>query len=198
MKTAIASKRNWREQLMVFLRNYRATPHRTTGKAPAELMFPNRNFKTKVPTMKPVTPYHHDKEVREQDQPKKQIMKRYANSKRYVKDHDVEIGDVVLVPQRKINKFTTPYRNMKYKVTKINGSMVTSLNEFGQNITRDTSKMKKIKEYSEGELYSEDEKESEGVCQSRIDQVEEECQPLRRSSRVRKATTDTKYRDYIT
>ena len=105
VQTAIANKRNWREELMVFLRNYRATPHRTTGKAPAELMFPNRNFKTKVPTMKPVTPYHHDKEVREQDQRKKQIMKRYADSKRYVKDHDMEIGDVVLVPERKINKF---------------------------------------------------------------------------------------------
>ena len=130
----IANKRNWREELMVFLRNYPATPHRTTGKAPAELMFPNRNFKTKVPTMKPVTPYHHDKEVREQDQQKKQIMKRYAESKRYVKDHDMEIGDVVLcLSQRKINKFTTPYRNMKYKVTKINGSMVTAQNEFGQN-----------------------------------------------------------------
>ena len=76
--------------------------------------------------------------------------------------------------------------------------MLTAQNEFGQNITRDASKMKKIKEYSGGELYSEDDEESEGVCQSRIDQVEEECQLLRRSSRVRKATTDTKYRDYIT
>lgn len=58
--------------------------------------------------MKPVTPYHHDKEVREQDQRKKQI-KDNADSKRYVKDHDVEIGDVVLVPQRKINELKTPY-----------------------------------------------------------------------------------------
>jgi hypothetical protein len=64
-------KGNWKQELMVFLCNYRATPHQTTGKPPAELMFPNRNFKTKVPTMKLVTPYHHDKEVREYDQKKK-------------------------------------------------------------------------------------------------------------------------------
>jgi hypothetical protein len=71
VQTAIAKKGIWRQELMVFLRNYRATPHQTTGKPPAELMFPNRNFKTKVPTVKPVTPYHHDKEVRGYDQRKK-------------------------------------------------------------------------------------------------------------------------------
>jgi hypothetical protein len=70
VQTAIAKKGIWRQELMVFLRNYRATPHQTTGKPPAELMFTNRNFKTKVPTMKPVTPYHHDKEVREYDKKK--------------------------------------------------------------------------------------------------------------------------------
>jgi hypothetical protein len=104
VKTAIAKKGIWRQELMVFLCNYRATPHQTTGKPPAEFMFPNRNFKTNVQTMKPVTPYHHDKEVREYDQKKKQGMKRYADSKRYVKDHKVQIGDFVLVPQRKRNK----------------------------------------------------------------------------------------------
>ena len=55
------------------MRNYRATPHQTTGKSPAELMFPNRHFKTKVPTAKPVTQYHQDEEVR--DRQKKEIMK---------------------------------------------------------------------------------------------------------------------------
>ena len=71
VQTAIAKKVIWRQELMVFLRNYQATPHQTTGRPPAELMFPNRNFKTKVPTMKPVTPYHQDNEIREYDQKKK-------------------------------------------------------------------------------------------------------------------------------
>lgn len=38
---------------------------------------------------------------------------------------------------------------MKYKVPKIKGPMVTAQNEFGQNITRDASKMNKIKQYSD-------------------------------------------------
>ena len=65
IQTAIVDKKDWRKELLVFLRNYRATPHQTMGKSPAELMFPNRNFKTKVPTAKPVTQYHQDEEVRE-------------------------------------------------------------------------------------------------------------------------------------
>jgi hypothetical protein len=110
------------------------------------LMFPNRNFKTKVPTLKPTTPYHHDKEVREHDRLKKEAMKRYADSKRYVKEHKVKTGDAVLVPQKKKNKFTTPYRNMKYVVIKVKGSMITARNELGHIITRDASKMKKVQE----------------------------------------------------
>ena len=131
-------------------------------------------------------------------------MKRYADSKRYVKDHKVQIGDFVLVPQRKRNKFTTPYRNMKYVVIKTKGA-ITARNEFRQTMTRDASKMKKINDSKECELDTEDDGEKshdqwEGaetgrkeVQQSRRD---EECRPLRCSSRIRKATKDTRYRDY--
>jgi hypothetical protein len=80
-------------------------------------------------------------------------MKRYAaDSKRYVKDHKIQIGDFVLVPQRKKNKFNTPYRNMKYVVIKTKGAMITARNEFGQTMTRDASKMKKINDCKECEL----------------------------------------------
>ena len=64
-------------------------------------MFPNRNFKTKVPTAKPVTQYHQDEEVREQDRQKKEIMKAYADRKQYVKEYDVCVDDIVLVPQKR-------------------------------------------------------------------------------------------------
>ena len=140
---------------------------------------------------------------------KNQVMKRYADSKRYVKDHKVQIGDFVLVPQRKRNKFTTPYRNMKYVVIKTKGAMITARNEFGQTMTRDASKMKKINDCKVCELDTEDDEivkekshdQWEGaetgrkeVQQSRRD---EECRPLRRSNRIRKATKDTRYRDYM-
>ena len=73
-----------------------------------------------------------------------------------MKDHKVQIGDFVLVPQRKRNKFTTPYRNMKFVVIKTKGAMITARNEFGQTMTRDASKMKKINDCKDCDLDTED------------------------------------------
>ena len=39
IKTATVEGKSWRQELYKFLRNYRATPHVTTGKSPAELLF---------------------------------------------------------------------------------------------------------------------------------------------------------------
>ena len=51
-----------------------------------------------MPTAKPVTQYYQDEEVRERDRQKKEIMKVYADRKQYVKEHDVCVDDIVLVP----------------------------------------------------------------------------------------------------
>lgn len=48
--TAIVEKKNPRQELYKFLRNYRATPHASTGRAPAELLY-NRKVKTRLPQM---------------------------------------------------------------------------------------------------------------------------------------------------
>ena len=37
--TAVAENKNWKRVIFKFLLNYRATPHSTTGKSPAELSF---------------------------------------------------------------------------------------------------------------------------------------------------------------
>ena len=49
LRTANSEPKNWKQELCKFLRNYRATPHTTTGKSLAERMFPNREFKTRIP-----------------------------------------------------------------------------------------------------------------------------------------------------
>lgn len=139
------------------------------------------------------------------------MMKTYADRKRYVKDHEVHLGDVVLVPHRKRNKFTTPYRNEKYVVTKVKGSMITARNRYGHIMTRDASKMKKIQESQSREssemnnncqeLEIDDDDEADERIQHEFPEEsqpsEETRQPLRRSNRVRTATKNTKYRDYI-
>ena len=74
-------------------------------------MFKNRNFQVKLPPMREVERYHSDQVLRDRDESKKAAMKEYADSKKYVKEHSINIGDTVLVPSKKRDKFTTPYRN---------------------------------------------------------------------------------------
>ena len=73
-----------------------------------------------------------------------QVLFKATDRKQYVKEHDVCVDDIVLVPQKKRNKFTTPYRKEKYVVTNVKGSMITAQNAEGHIMTRDASKMKKI------------------------------------------------------
>ena len=49
LHTANVEQKNWKQALHKFLRNYKATPYTSTGKSPAEIMFPNRAFKTRIP-----------------------------------------------------------------------------------------------------------------------------------------------------
>ena len=48
-RTAHSQGKDWRRELYVFLANYRATPHPSTGKSPYELCM-NRTVRTKLPT----------------------------------------------------------------------------------------------------------------------------------------------------
>ena len=73
-----------------------------------------------------------------------QVLFKATDRKQYVKEHDVCVDDIVLVPQKKRNKFTTPYRKEKYVVTNVKRSMITAQNAEGHIMTRDASKMKKI------------------------------------------------------
>ena len=68
LRTANAEHKNWKQELYKFLRNYRATPHTTTGRSPAERMFPSREFKTRILDF-----IDHKDEVKDED-----IFKRKA------------------------------------------------------------------------------------------------------------------------
>ena len=48
LKTATVEQKPWMEELLKFLRNYRATPHGSTDKAPATALF-NRPMRVKLP-----------------------------------------------------------------------------------------------------------------------------------------------------
>ena len=64
VKTSSIEGKNWKQDIQQFLLQYRATPHSTTGKSPAELLF-GRPIKTKLPNVPPTVP--GDEKVRMKD-----------------------------------------------------------------------------------------------------------------------------------
>ena len=49
LRATIIEHKNWKQELYRFFRNYRVIPHTTAEKFPAEIMFSNRPFKTRIP-----------------------------------------------------------------------------------------------------------------------------------------------------
>ena len=118
-KTSIVEKKNLKQELYTFLRSYRATPHSTTGKTPAELMFQARPFRTRIPE---ISPKYNDSDVRERDAKQKLKEKEGADKKRYVKFSDISVGDSVLVRVANKSKMVPAYDPIPYKERKYSNS----------------------------------------------------------------------------
>ena len=126
-----------------FLCNYRATPHCTTGVAPATALF-ERPIRVKlhnyvgVPSGKSPDPVT----MRKRDTQQKLRIKSQAESRRTVKDCDIQVRDTVLVRQPKREKPTTPYHPTLLTVTKKRHSMLTA-ESTNRQVTRNSSHFKK-------------------------------------------------------
>ena len=132
VKKVIRDKpQNWKQEMYKLLLDYRTTPHTTTGVAPASVLF-GRNIGTRLPTMiqKPV----NDCDIRQKDKDSKMIMKKYADSKSYVKVSPISVGDNVLIKSSK----GKPYEDHPLTVIEKKGSMVTA-QRGDQQITRNSS-----------------------------------------------------------
>ena len=123
---------HWKQDMYQFLRNYRATPHCTTGVAPATAWF-GGPIRTKLPN--PVT-------IRERDAQQKLGIKKRAESRRTIKDCDIQVRDTVLVKQPKQQKLSMPYHPTPLTATK-HHSMLTAENA-DQKVTRNSSYFKKL------------------------------------------------------
>ena len=134
---------NFKQEVYRFLRAYRATPHCTTKIAPADLMYPGRKFRTRLPIG--VIPREHNfEELFQKDLEKKMQMKEYADNKRYVKPSDIQVGDSVLVRRETINKSTPAYETEPLQVQYRKGSRVVAKRSDGSSITRTTAHFKKV------------------------------------------------------
>ena len=131
-----------RQELYKFLRHYRATPHTTTDKAPAEILF-NRPYKGRVPVYRPETPAQDD-DIRKKDDQAKQLQKHYKDRKSNVRPHNMKVGDSVLLMNRQTKGSTrTPYDPDPYRVTNIRGHQITAARR-GATRVRDAKKFKKV------------------------------------------------------
>ena len=136
IKTAAVAQLNWKQEMYRFLRNYRATPHCTTGVTPATLLY-NRSMNTKLPQV--IHPADN-KDVENRDSHKKASMKTYADNKTYVKPTALRIGETVLVKvSPSFKKSGAPFEKELYKNVEMKSSLITAENNNGRRITRNSS-----------------------------------------------------------
>ena len=120
--TALVERRDPRKMVSSYLMAYRATPHKVTGRSPAELLF-NRRIRTKLPGLKVQQDGDMDREVRERHQKEKEKQKSYADEKRKARTKVVRPGDQIMIQQRK-STTKTPWDPRPFTVTQVKGSQV--------------------------------------------------------------------------
>ncbi|CAB3992802.1 Retrovirus-related Pol poly from transposon, partial [Paramuricea clavata] len=134
----------WKEELDVFLLNYRSTPHCTTGKPPATLLF-GRHIRNKIPVPPTSTPADDiPVTVRQHDRERKEKIKSYADDHNRASSSDVKKGDTVLLRQPRQTKLSTTYDPKPYIVEEKKGPSVLLKRPFERQIMRNESMIRKI------------------------------------------------------
>ncbi|CAB3996633.1 Transposon Tf2-9 poly [Paramuricea clavata] len=80
IRTAHLEKKNWKQEINVFLRQYRATPHSTTNTSPSEALN-SRKLQTLLPQLTEVPNPEADNSIHETDSEKKRKMKAMKPAK---------------------------------------------------------------------------------------------------------------------
>ena len=122
------------QELNKFLLAYRSTPHSTTGKSPAELLF-RRVLNTKMPELSGLDDEEadiSDQGTRDRDTQKKQANEDYVEKKFNVKERDVREGDLVLLEQKRQNKLSSSYEKEPYEVMTRYGDQVVLRSSNGE------------------------------------------------------------------
>lgn len=130
-----------------FLRQYRATPHLTTGVVPYKLLF-NMDLNTTLPTVRNELLTKNDPYLKElvhiNDDLKKQKMKsREDKRNKAANASGKRIGDYVVLENETRGKITPIYDPKPYKVVSRKGSMIT-VKRAEKNVTRVSSRFKPV------------------------------------------------------
>ena len=112
--------KDWRTEIYVLLRQYRATPHPSTGRTPYSLMY-GREIRNKLPSL-PTTAI--PEEVHAKDEAMKKKNKEYADRRRNTHQHNLTQGDLLLIRQRKLNKLTLACDPEPFKIQDVKGTQI--------------------------------------------------------------------------
>jgi hypothetical protein len=168
VRAACIEQKNWKKELYRFLRQYRATPHPSTGITPYLLLF-KRQPKTKLPQdpgPQPETEF--EKQARQKDNESKSRMKSYADKRNNAQPSGIEVGDTVIVRQdKRQDKVSPPYVPRPNVVVEKKGNMITATSG-AKNVTRNSSFFKKVKP----DLFDRPEQETEVEEEDPADNLE--------------------------
>ena len=131
VRTAYFERTNWKKQLQNFLFTYRNAPHCTTKLSPASVMF-QRETSFTIPSLKKKIEENANRKAWERQEDAKHQRKEYHDAKTNAKDHNVNVGDTVILKQPKQNKLSTNYEPRQYKVTATNHNMITASDASGR------------------------------------------------------------------
>ncbi|XP_053954964.1 uncharacterized protein K02A2.6-like [Anastrepha ludens] len=137
------NKRDYKKEIQDFTLMYNVTPHGTTGTSPSELLF-NRVIRDKIPGIQDLTGDMLDSAARDLDMINKWKGKEKADTKRGVKEPDIEVGDKVLL--RNVifpHKLTPTFDPTEYVVKEVNGNEVT-IAANGKSLRRNISHVKRL------------------------------------------------------
>ena len=221
-KVAKLENKNVEQAIQKTVTSYKATTHPATGYSPNKLMF-GREQKGKLPSViEDKSNVDIRREVRNRDSSKKQQWKAYGDNRRNVCNSEIEMGDQLLIKQKRNNMLTPYYDPIPFTVIGIKGSMITAARE-GEIKCRNSSHFKRLRRRDLIETFPENSipvepnndkviidhtgqellndptsghEENEEVIPQDPQETVENSIPPRRSIRNRVNTRDTIYKDY--
>ena len=140
--------KNPKQEIYKYLQQYRATPHSSTGRPPAEVLS-GRTYHTRLPEFQEPA---HDPQLRHQDAASKAKQKHYKDHKSNVRPHNITTGDQVLLLQ-KPTKSNSRYDPDPYTVTDVHGTQITATRN-GKVRKRDSKKIQEGHHQSTHQLRS--------------------------------------------
>jgi len=151
VKIAVIENKDWKKELQNFLMVYRNTPHCTTGKSPAELLY-GRPLRDDLPggVTKPLPDIY--KHAMKTDSINKQKIKQNADKR--LKPSNIQEGDVVLIAQRKKNKFSPNFASERFTVLRRNKATLKLQGSTGRTLKRHVSAVKLLNNPKEKRIFN--------------------------------------------